>query len=217
MFLSFFSSEPLLARRLGAQPLHTIYTFPDATVGRIVGKAALLASDEENAERPTAPLTGRPCVAWFVRITGAHLNSKVAAPVLEAGTAVPFTVSDDTGQAIIHAMGASLLLAFDVTETLGIDRTPPARIRSFLREQERRGPQIPIDWRLSWQEGIVAEGQRVAIVGRGRREADPEAARGSYRRAATRLVMARGGEGEELFVSTFAGALGREHMGARGA
>lgn len=208
MILSFFSNEPPLARRLGAQPLHAIHTFPDATVGRIVGKAAHLAPDDENAERQFAPLTGRPCAAWFVRITGAHLNKKGATPVLEAGAAVPFTVSDDTGQAIIHARDASLLLAFDVTEMLGFSRTPPPRIQRFLREHERGGLRVPIDWRLSWQEGIVAEGQRVAIVGRGRRETDPEAARGSYRRAATRLVMTRGGEGEELFVSTFAGALG---------
>ncbi len=71
------------------------------------------------------------------------------------------------------------------------------------------GRRIAIDWRLSWQEGILAEGQRVAVVGRGRRENDPEATGGSYRKPATRLSMTRGGEGEGLYVSTFAGSLPR--------
>jgi hypothetical protein len=110
-----------------------------------------------------------------------------------------------------------MLLAFDVTETLGVSRTAPPRILRFLREHEREGRRVPIDFRLSWQEGIVAEGQRVAIVGRGRHETDPDAAKGSYRSAATRLAMTQGGEGEELFVSTFAGSLGGRRTKAQGA
>lgn len=197
-----FSDERSLARRLGAHLLRSIHAFPDGALGRIVGKAGQLM--EENA---IAPLTGRVCVAWFVRVSGADAHTRGRTSVIEARGVVPFTVSDETGQAIVRPHEASLLLALDVTETLGVSRRPPSRLLRFLREQGREGPRVAIDWRLSWQEGILVEGQPVAIVGRGRREADPEAAEGSYRAAPTRLVMTHGGEGDELFVSTFSLAL----------
>jgi hypothetical protein len=201
--LSFFSNEPPIARRLGAQPVHSIHAFPDGAIGRIVGKAGHLEEEEL-----IAPLTGRACAAWFVRVSGANSYARGETPLIEARGAASFTVSDKTGQAIIRPDDVSLLLAFDVTETLGLSRQPPPRLLRFLREHGKDGSRIALDWRLSWQEGIIAEGQRVAVIGRGRRETDPEAAEGSYRKAATRLVMTCGGEDEDLFVSTFAGSLG---------
>ncbi|WP_437674072.1 hypothetical protein [Sorangium sp. So ce131] len=117
-------------------------------------------------------------------------------------------VDDETGRAVVHAADTSLLLEFDVTETLGFYRRPPARLLRFLRTHRKEGERIALDWRLSWQEGILAEGQRVAVVGRGRREIDPEAAQGGYRDVVTRLVVARDRDDEDLFVSTFAGSLG---------
>jgi hypothetical protein len=204
MNLSFFSNEPPLARRLGAMRLHSIHGFLDGAVGRIVGTAGHLAE-----ERAIAPLSGRACAAWFVRVTGAESSTRGGGvPVVEAGGAAPFTVSDETGQAIVRAREVTALLPFDSTETLGAFGKPPPRVLRFLREHRREESPLAIDWRLSWQEGILAEGQRVAVVGRGRREIDPEAAEGGYRRAATRLVMTGAGEDEELFMSTFAGSLG---------
>jgi hypothetical protein len=201
--VSFFSRDPPLARRLGALPRHAIHAFPDGAVGRIVGVVGPLAG-----ETPIAPLTGRACVAWFVRVSGGDTHVTGDTPVVEAHGAAPFTVRDETGQAIVPGDDLSLLLALDVTDTLGTSRRAPPRVVRFLREHAPARRTIAVDWRLSWEEGILAEGQRVAVVGRGRREADPEAAGGSYRDAATRLRMERGADGEELFVSTFAGSLG---------
>lgn len=201
--LSFFSNEPPLARRLRTQTIHSIDSFPDTVVGRIVGVAGYL--EEQTL---IAPLSGRTCAAWFVRIGGADSRVRGHTAIIEARRAASFTVSDATGRAVVHADDTSLLLAFDVTETLGIARRPPKRLVQFLREQGSQGSGIGHDWRMGWQEGIIAEGQRVAVVGRGRREIDPVAGEGGYRKAATRLVMRRSGEDEELFVSTFDGALG---------
>lgn len=202
MKLSFFSNEPPLTRRLGAVPRSSIHAFPNGVVGRIVGKAGCSAE-----EKPVAPLTGRACVAWVVHVTGADPYRGGELPAVKAQGAAPFTVSDETGNAVVHTGDVSLLLAFDVTETLGIFGKPPPRLLRFLREHGRESRRIAVDWRLTWQEGILTEGQRVAVVGRGRHETDPDAGEGSYRAAATRLVMAHGGEGEELFVSTLAGLL----------
>ncbi|HTN89028.1 MAG TPA: hypothetical protein VL242_35365 [Sorangium sp.] len=200
--LSFFSSEPSLARRAGAQPLHSIHDFPDGAVGRIVGKAGYLGED-----RLIAPLTGRACAAWFVRVVGVELAGS-RHPPLEACGAAPFALSDDTGLAIVHTAGISLLLDTDVTEALGFSGRPPPRLLHFLRTRGKEGRRVMIDWRLSWQEGILAEGQRVAVVGRGRREVDPDSPQGDYRHAATRLVMERDRDDENLVVSTFARSLG---------
>jgi hypothetical protein len=201
--LSFFSNEPPLARRLRTQTIYSIHSFPDAAVGRIVGVAGYV--EEETL---IAPLTGRACAAWSVRIGGADSRVRGQTALIEARRAAPFTVSDETGQAVVHADDTSLLLAFDVTETLGFSGRAPPRLVHFLREHGREGNRIGHDWRLSWQEGTIAEGQRVAVVGRGRREIDPEAAEGTYRKAATRLVMTRSRQDEDFFVSTFVGSLG---------
>ncbi|APR81710.1 Hypothetical protein A7982_07059 [Minicystis rosea] len=202
MLSSFFSNEPARSRRLGAVALRSVHAFPDAAFGRIVGTVGVFAK-----EMTMAPLSGRPCVAWVVRVSGAALPSRGGPPELEVVKAMPFTVGDETGRAIVSADDeTSLLLAFDVTETLGTWRKAPARLVHFLREHRSEARGIAVDWRLSWQEGILVAGQEVAVVGRGRREVDPEAAEGHYRQAATRLVMMRGGEDDVLSVSTFTAA-----------
>ncbi|MGK3984464.1 hypothetical protein WME99_15570 [Sorangium sp. So ce136] len=199
--LGFFSSVPPLARRVGAQPSHSIDGFPDGAVGRIVGKVGHLGE-----ERLSAPLTGRACAAWFVRVSGAELAGR-GHPPLEARGVAPFAVIDATGLAIVDTASISLLLEPDVTETLGFSRRPPLSLLHFLRSRGKEGRRVAIDWRLSWQEGILAEGQRVAVLGRGRREVDPDSPQGGYRNAATRLVMESERDGEELVVSTFARSL----------
>src|SRR5689334_4764152 len=132
--LSLLSPEDQLARRLGAHGRHAIASFPDGAVGRIVGQAGYSADDEL-----IAPLSGRACAAWFVRVSGATPPSTDNSPVLEACNASMFVVTDGTGCATIVPDGSSLLLACDLTETLGFSRRPPPQLTRFLREHRRRG------------------------------------------------------------------------------
>lgn len=201
MKLGFFSAEPSLARKLARHAIYSIHRFPDGAVGRIVGEAGHV---DDGAL--VAPISGRKCTAWFARVSAGNTPLSDESPVIEGSSAIPFTVDDGTGLALVFPAQASLLLAFDVSETLGLSQELPASVRRFLRDHRKPGQRARIDWRLSWQEGIVCQGHPVAVVGRGHRETDPEPAAASYRAAATRLVMTRAAPADELVVSTFEGS-----------
>jgi hypothetical protein len=199
--LRFFSNEPALAREIGGRSLYSVRGFPESAVGRVIGEAACI-----DGTKLIAPLSGRACAAWFARVTGADALVSNESPSVVAEDAVPFLVDDGTGAAIVVASEASLLLACDVTETLGFSRKPPAEVLRFLRAHQRGRHRVRTDWRLSWQEGILAEGQLVAIVGRGRWELDSSAAVQNYRQPGRTLVVERAAPSNELYVSTFAGS-----------
>lgn len=182
-------------------PRTTVRAFPEGDDGRVVGKAGYL--DEQLA----APLTGRACVAWHVRVYGDTVGARGFVSCVEACDAASFSVADETGVAIVRADMVSLLLEPDLGRSLGFFGRPFEELESFLRRYSKKGTRLMLDRSLRYEEGILEEGQLVAIVGRGRHEPDPASAEGDYRRAASRLVMTRDHAGEDIMVSTFSAAI----------
>jgi hypothetical protein len=58
------------------------------------------------------------------------------------------------------------------------------------------------------EEWLIPVGGRVAVVGLGRRQIDPEVSARWCRDSGARLVMRRAGEPDSLVLSTFEGVLG---------
>jgi hypothetical protein len=186
---------------MGTVPRTTVRAFPEGVDGRVVGAVGYLE------ERLVAPLTGRTCAAWHVRVYGDTVNARGYVSCVEACDATTFTIADETGIAFVRADLVSLLLDPDLREAVGFFGQPSIELKRFLRKHAKKGARLMIDRSLRYEEAIIEEARVVAVVGRGRHEPDPESAEGDYRHAASRLVMTRDTEGEDILVSTYPAAL----------
>lgn len=148
----------------------------EGEVARIVGKV--------RATEPLlrSPLLGRPCVAYVTRVR----QTEAMGPglLLHDANAVPFVLDDATGHALVTATDAHLALAMtSIAEGRPIRALDPLP-REFARS-------LHPDRRVDVDEGVIAEGDLVAVLGAGTREADPDAGPREldYRTIGTRLVL----------------------------
>jgi hypothetical protein len=170
-----FLGEPLdksLRRRLRAAAPASIAELREGLHCRISGTVRAL--DQVTLE---APLSGLPCVAYLLevvedRVTAGPMGTDRDLVVYDR-RAVPFLLIDGDHRAVIDPDHAQILLR---SETELVARSPVelnARARAVLA---RFVPERT-DWnrttRIRFRESIVEVGERVAIAGVGKREADP--------------------------------------------
>ena len=154
---------------------------PEGKVARIVGTARSAGATLE------APLSGRTCLAYFVQVEGLERAQKgrdAWKGIIKVLGGVPFAIDDGTGRALVDPQDAEITLELDAAAEVGETN---ARAVAFFH---RQGKVIPRG-RLRYREGVIEEGERVAVLGAGVREPDPDAAPTSYRgEQPTRLVVA---------------------------
>jgi len=146
-------------RELRKYPPFAISDLPEVTIGRIVGTARPL--DGRTIE---APVSGRPCLAYFAAITELEYRSELA--LVEEHHGIPFLVEDDSGIATIDPAAATCALDVDhKSHASGGWGDLNAHQSAFLHR-------IAADHRnkpLRWREAIVEVGEQVAVVGFGQR------------------------------------------------
>lgn len=147
-------------REIRGTPHHTVAELPEVTIGRLVGLAKPI-----DGKTVTAPLSGRTCLAYFVRVSdqtpgtgGDESDLELAA---ESGGA-PFLLEDDTGTAIIDPEGARCVLTIDDKASTSGKTTHNQR--AFLKRYAAKD--LAHDW-IRWYEGIVSVDERIAVVGYG--------------------------------------------------
>jgi hypothetical protein len=120
---------------------------------------------EAVGEPTAAPYSGRPCLAWTVRLVARdNLQER-----MERFGATDFVLRGGDGERIaVRASQAELVVAMGAP--ISVERVGGAAVR---------------------RESILAEGDRVVVVGTPRREPAP-AGVGSYREPPTRLVLGNG-------------------------
>jgi hypothetical protein len=142
---------------------YTVADLPEVTIGRIIGVARPL-----DGKTVIAPLSGRICLAYFVRVSdktygdGQHQQPDLELAAESGGT--PFLLEDETGTAIIDPDGARCVLAID--DKMGTTGDTNDRQRAFLERYAAHD--LTHDW-IRWYEGIVSAGERIAVVGYGTR------------------------------------------------
>jgi hypothetical protein len=139
-----------------------------------------------------APLSGRPCACYQVRVERCHNAERFT--LLHAVRAVEFRVDDGTGTMVVRATNdASLLLVKDVHQrSASLTELTPEMKRLFADNDwlERRGLLSQSEGELLFHEGILEEGEQVAVAGEIRREVDQGSEGHGYRESAQRFVMA---------------------------
>lgn len=123
-----------------------------------------------------APLTRRPCVGYVARVEERIATGKGGRWVerIHEVRGVPFTIDDGTGRALIDPGQSTMLLEIDGTSRSGRFDDATAAEESFLRRHGLASTGWFLNKTLRYVEGVIEPGERVAVIGRGVREPEPD-------------------------------------------
>jgi hypothetical protein len=158
-------------RKLARHKLRRLGDLPEGTYARIVGRA------HPAGEPLIAPMTGRRCVYYEVKVEGKGIAPHPGKmTVIAAETkAIPFLLVDGTGRALVDPEGADVLIDFDARS----DFSPQARVVTpeHLTFFERHGRKViggVYGTELRYREAVIEVEDMITILGAGIREPDPD-------------------------------------------
>jgi hypothetical protein len=180
----------LVVRRLRAAESYALAELPENTPGRVVGVAQALH------KTLTAPLTGRPCVYYEVKVVDRNKRR-----VLHERGAAPFLLLDGEVRAIIDPQYAELAVDFDVHTTSGTFDDPTSAEAALLARHGQRDRGWIFNRALRYEEAVIAIGETTAVFGTSVREPDPEASPTGYREELPTRVRLSGSRRFPLLIS----------------
>jgi hypothetical protein len=188
-FVYFNSDFHKLRKALKTTPRIAIAEFPDGGHGTIVGRVKLADAGM------LAPLTGRRCSYYQAVVERQRSNNNSSSwyqIIFESG-GVPFEVDDGSGsRAIVDPRGAKTVLVMDSTTRSGTFDDATEAEEAFLARYGKESKGLIFNKTLRYKEGVLEEGETIAVLGVGVREPDPaavDASRGYRELPRTRLRM----------------------------
>ncbi|MCA9714876.1 MAG: hypothetical protein KC468_09335 [Myxococcales bacterium] len=143
--------------------------------GKVVGRV------RRGGEAVRALASGRPCAYYELRVHESRESGWTYMGTLRQRE--PFFVEDETGRLRVAPSGATISTRFDHGETYLWSELPGA-LRRVLEEQALCTAAAIAERRWLWiEEGVLEDGESVAVMGASRDEPDPDAEldRGGYR------------------------------------
>ncbi len=190
LYQLFGSREATIKREIGHLPRVLIDQFPESAVGKIVGR--LVYVDEPLR----APLTGRCCAQYRViveeyRSSG---NSGSWHTIIEDEKSRDFMLWDETGEALVRMSGAQVAVTKDTHYRSGTFNDATPLLESFLAKHRHQSTGVFFNKNLRYKEGVLEEGEEVAICGMGRWEnypdpSTPSTASGSHDERSKLLII----------------------------
>jgi hypothetical protein len=183
----FGTHEAKTARRMRKFARQTIGGFPEGAPGRIVGTI-----EAHEGRTVTAPLSHRTCVAYALRVEEMQGQGRQRdwETIVEDFDAAPFVVSDGTGRALVRAAGSWPSPKMSVVRTAGVLSAPSPDLVELLDAHGHSAKGLMFNKTLRVFEGVLAVGEKVAVVGIGKREREPaDGDRAGYRDAPARLTV----------------------------
>jgi len=179
--VSWQSRDAIIRKRFERTPAVSIAGFRDGTLGKLVGRV-------RSAQTLRAPVSGRACS--YYEVSHMRLQGGVWVEYGRQAQGNRFYVIDDTGEAVIEPEFCDVLLLPD---------RDLRDVTSYAGDQGER--------RL---EGILADGERAAVIGYGRWEPDPDpgGVSSGYRHHPVKLVL-RGGSKDRLLITDKPTIVGR--------
>jgi hypothetical protein len=187
------SQDERRRRALRGTRSSTIAQLPEGEVVRVIGRA------REHGARLRAPLTGRACLYYVVRV---YDLDPAAGVVAEEARGVPFRLEDATGSTLIDPEGAEVSLEFDYERQLGLRGQPTEEEEAFLYARRIPSHGLVFNRRLRFCEAVIELDEPIAVAGPAVRELDR--ARGAdeaYRGAPATRPALRGSPAYPLIIS----------------
>ena len=158
-----YTGDQRIRRRLRKSAAKRIQELADDELAKVVGRARPVG------DLVDAPISGRPCIAFAVSvIVHGHNSSKT---IRETGGA-PFVLEDDSGRALVDPTDAQISLESATHVQAGtIDDPIPSAAELLVRHGARLGGFRDVFYR----EAVILDGDKLAVLGAGTREPDPDA------------------------------------------
>src|SRR5262249_36836596 len=155
-------------------PRRRLCDAPEATAVCVVGTVRPLAR-----RLLEAPLTGRLCVYYAVRIDEIRPRGDLDRELGRAAESLPFALADGGELAIVDPAHAQIAAAWDHASSSAAAFDADARQRALLADHGL----IDRNWfntaAVRYREAVIVEDERVAVLGAATREPDPEGAPGA--------------------------------------
>lgn len=157
-------------------------------------------------EALTAPLSGRSCAYYEVIVEQKVSSGKNSTwrTIIREVEERDFLVEDGTGRARVEMVAVEAAVTKDGHWSSGTFNDASPELEEFLLRHGHQSQGWVFNKTLRYREGVLENGEQVAVLGWADREMDPEpatAASGAgYRDAPTRVVLRSNGE-HELKVS----------------
>lgn len=197
LFRHYYSKEARTRRALNAQERVPISEVPEGGIVKIAGRITYLGTPLE------APLSGRRCACWEVVVQERVQRGKNRQwrEIIREQATQEFLVEDDTARAKVEAeCFPQMALEQDGHFSSGTFNDPTPELVQFLAENgyETAGL-FGFNRTYRFREGVLEEGEAVAVLGKARWEADPDGmTRGGYRDSPRRVVLTDPDEGRML-------------------
>ena len=166
----------MMKKQLRSAETKTIASLGEREIARIVGHARV------HHDKLEAPLSGRACVYYIVRVEQ-RSGEDSWQEVIREERGVTFILDDGTGRALVDASRAELALDFDHRDVSGTFQAPDDREAALL---DRFGVTAAHAYRFL--EATIEIDEQIAVLGGGRRELDPSGAETGYREQAATLL-----------------------------
>lgn len=163
----FFSESAVTKRRLKRSPCFAIEEFPDGAAGKIVGVLRYVGKPLR------APLSRRSCSCYYVVVEESDDDSSTT--LVEEKDYRDFMLEDGTGRALVKVHDPKIAVAMDVRKRSGTFKDASPRLERFLNKHgyESKGI-LGFNRSLSYEEGVLEKGERVAVFGVGRWSSQPD-------------------------------------------
>lgn len=182
-----FSKRGRLRRALKKAPRLKIAQVKDGQLAKIVGRLRYL-----EAEPLWAPLTGRGCAYYEVTVEQEKSNNRSShweTIISDSDYHTTFLIEDDSGRAVVELDLPSVLLTMDAHFSSGVLLDPSPTLKDYLAEHGESGEGWIFNKSLRYKEGVLEQGELVAVRGRctWEHDPDPDAVTGGYREMPRRL------------------------------
>jgi hypothetical protein len=157
-----------LRRRFRKADAFAIDAMPEDTFGRIVAPAQPLG------EALVAPASGRRCVYWVLEVIEYLGEDWPSRRLVREQRGVPFLLEENGARAIVEPASAVVSLVFDHE-----NKSSGAADADLLQKRVIDTYLAHRDWthtvELVFHEAVVEVGEKIAVLGSGTREPDPDA------------------------------------------
>jgi hypothetical protein len=160
-----FSKKAIVKRKLKKTPSKKINEFKDGDVAKLVGKVDCIHTVL------TAPLSGRKCAYYFVKIerevssgkSGSHWEKLIEEEIYD-----DFLVRDDSGIALINTVNIRSYIVFDAKYRSGFLDDATEDLELYLRKHGHESVNfLGFNKTLRYREAVLEIGEEISIVGKG--------------------------------------------------
>ncbi len=183
----YFSADAVIRRTLRNAQTVAVSEFQPGTAAKLVGRLS------HTGQTLTAPLSGRSCAYYQVTVEEYRSNGKSGSwyTVVDESEGAGFLLQDDSGQALVHLQAAKVVVVKDSHSKSGTFDDATEAEEAFLQRHGKKSQGWVFNKKLRYREGVLEEGETVAVFGHGEWDAnpDPSAPGAGYRGTSKRLVM----------------------------